>query len=236
MAAYLIDGHTIQEEFQDLACRANKPFTQGLHPGVPHVLGLRIPDLRSLAKRIASKDWETYLSEAGEYYMEERLLQGLVLGYVHPDDIEIYLQRVTRFVHLINSWSVCDTFSFAGGYPFVIKHQERIWSFIEDRMKSEQEYEIRFGVVMAIKYFINQQYIDELFKRLDCISHDGYYVKMAIAWAISVCYVKFPTRTLEYLSHTKLDDFTYNKSLQKILESYRVSDFEKKVIKSMKRK
>lgn len=236
MAEYLIDGHTIQEEFQNFSSRANRSFTQGLHPGVPHVLGLRIPDLRSLAKRIASKDWERYLSEAGDYYMEERLLQGLVLGYVHPDDIEIYLQRVMRFVHLINSWSVCDTFSFAGGYSYVAKHQERIWSFLEARMRGEQEYEIRFGVVMAIKYFINQQYIDELFHCLDSISHKGYYVKMAVAWAISVCYVKFPTRTLEFLSQNNLDDFTFNKSLQKILESYRVSEFEKQSIKSMKRK
>ena len=236
MADYLIDGHTILEEFHNLARRANKPFTQGLHPGVPHVLGLRIPDLRSLAKRIASKDWERYLSDAGEYYMEERILHGLVLGYIHPDNLEMYLKRVTRFVSLINSWSVCDTFSFAGGYPYVIKNQECIWSYLKVRMQGTQEYEVRFGVVMAIKYFIIQRYVDELFNCLDSISNEGYYARMAVAWAISVCYVKFPTRTLEYLSQNNLDDFTYNKSLQKILESYRVSDSDKQLIKSMKRK
>lgn len=237
MATFLIDGHTIPEELQILASSGNQPFVASLHPGVSHVLGVRIPDLRVLAKRIVKLNWEDYLSSAGTYYMEERILQGLVLGYIHPDDnIEVYLQRVSHFVHIINSWSVCDTFSFAGGKSFVSKHSERIWSYLKQWMLSSKEYEIRFGVVMSLKYFVDEAHMNDLFNCLDRISHEGYYVKMAVAWAVSVCFVNDPILTMNYLRHNKLDNFTYNKSLQKIIESYRVDVSVKQIIKSMKRK
>ena len=236
MVSFFIDGHAIPEVLESLALEGNQPFTAALHPGVKHVLGIRIPDLRRLAKRIARSDWEAYLASAGTYYMDERILQGLVLGYIRPDNIEHYLQRVTQFVHLINSWSVCDTFTFAGGKTFVAAHSDRIWSYVKDWMKASEEYEIRFGVVMALKYFVDEAHLHELFHCLDQITHEGYYVKMAVAWAVSVCFVNYPEDTMDYLRQHTLDIFTYNKSLQKITESYRVDAAVKQVIKTMKRK
>ena len=107
---------TIKEHLLQLAERGNKKFTESLNPGVEHVLGIRVPDLRKLAARIAKDGWEAYLDTADTYYMEERMLQGMVLGCIRPDaDIEVYLHRVTCFVWNINSWSVCDTFKFGGG-------------------------------------------------------------------------------------------------------------------------
>ncbi len=96
--------------------------------------------------------------------------------------------------------------------------------------------EIRFGVVMAMAHYIDEEYIDNVLQWMDRISHEGYYVKMAVAWALSVCYVKFPQKTMNYLKENHLDDFTYNKALQKIIESYRVSTEDKEIIRSMKRK
>ena len=232
-----MDGTTVREELIRLAAFGNKAFTESLHPGVEHILGVRIPDLRQLAKRIARSDWERYLDTAESFYMEERILQGLVLGYVKPgDEVEGYLRRVTDFVRIINSWSVCDTFSFAGGKTFVHRHADVLWTYLKAWMQSEGEYEVRFGVVMSMKYFIDEGHLDELFHCLDAILHEGYYVRMAVAWALSVCFVYFPQPTLHYLAHNSLDDFTYNKSLQKIVESYRVSAETKQQIKLMKRK
>ena len=102
-------------------------------------------------------------------------------------------------------------------------------------MHAEGEYEIRFGVVMAMQHFIDEEHLDELFSLYDGIRHEGYYVRMAVAWALSVCFVKFPERTLAYLKQNSLDKFTYNKALQKITESYRVDAATKKVIRGMKR-
>ena len=88
---------------------------------------------------------------------------------------------------------------------------------------------------MMLDYFIDDKYIDDVLNILDNIKHDGYYVKMAVAWTISVAFVKFQDKTMKYLKKNNLDDWTYNKSLQKICESLRVSKETKKAIKEMKR-
>ena len=233
---YRLDGLTIKEHLLQLAERGNKKFTESLNPGVEHILGIRVPDLRKLAARIVKDDWEAYLDTADTYYMEERMLQGMVLGCIRPDaDVEVYLHRVTQFVWNINSWSVCDTFKFGGGKKFVEANKDRLWEYLKTWMHAEGEYEIRFGVVMAMQHFIDEEHLDELFSLYDGIRHEGYYVRMAVAWALSVCFVKFPERTLAYLKQNSLDKFTYNKALQKITESYRVDAATKKVIREMKR-
>lgn len=108
--------------------------------------------------------------------------------------------------------------------------------FLQPYLRSDQEYEIRFGVVMLLNFYLNERYIDQVLTALDQISHEAYYVKMAVAWAISMAYVKQPEVTLRYLNQNNLDDFTYNKALQKITESYRVDPESKQMIRSMKRK
>ena len=151
---YLLDGLTVKEHLLRLAEEGNKPFTESLNPGVEHVLGIRIPALRRLAARIARTDWEAYLDTADTFYMEERMLQGMVLGCVKPDaDVEVYLHRVTKFVWIINSWSVCDTFKFGGGKKFIATHADRPWEYLKEWMRAEGEYEVRFGVVMAMSLF-----------------------------------------------------------------------------------
>ena len=237
MEEFLIDGQTVSNKLIELAENSNKSFTESLHPGIENILGVRIPDLRKLAQRIARSNWSLYLEQAGTYFMEERILYGLVLGYIQPDiETEKYLQRVTHFVHLINSWSVCDTFSFGGGRTWLLQNSDKLWPYLKGWMTSSGEYQVRFGIVMARKYFVDEIHLRELLQFLDQIKHDGYYVKMAVAWAISDCYVKFPCYTMEFLKYNNLDDFTFNKSLQKIIESFRVDVSDKLLIKKMKRK
>ena len=234
---FLLQGKPVREHLLALSVNSNKAFAEKLNPGVDNVLGLRLPDMRKLAVQIAKSDWKAYLATAPSFYMEERMLQGLVLGYVKPDDdIESYLSYVTRFVKIINSWSVCDSFKFAGTGKYLSVHSDRIWEYLKSFILSEKEYEIRFGVVMTMKYFIDESHIDELFGFYDNITHDAYYVKMAVAWAISFCFVAYPEKTMEYLMRAKLDDFTYNKAIQKTIESYRVDETIKAELRSMKRK
>ena len=116
------------------------------------------------------------------------------------------------------------------------ENKEQLWHYLVGWMHAQGEYEIRFGVVMSMQLFIDDEHIEQLLEEYDAIRHDGYYVKMAVAWALSVCFVKFPEITMRYLKQNNaLDDFTYNKTLQKIIESYRVDAEIKKLIKQMKR-
>ncbi len=236
MEEFMLDGLTIREHLLRLAKRGNRKFTASLHPGVEHILGVRVPDMRKLAVRIAASDWEAYLETAGMYYLEERMLQGLVLGYIKPDeDIESYMCRVTKFVRIIGSWSECDVFKFAGGRAYLKKHETRIWEYLKGCLVCTGEYEVRFGVVRMMEYFMDDTYIDEMLSLFENIRHNGYYVKMAVAWALSVCFVSFPERIMNYLSHSRLDDDTFNKTLRKIIESDRVSDPVKLQVKKMRR-
>lgn len=231
-----IDGLTVREHLFELTKRGNRKFTASLHPGVDHIWGIRIPDLRNLAKRIAKSDWERYLEQAGHEYLEERILHGLVLGCIRPDeDVDAYLRRVTRFVRIISSWSECDTFKFAGGSAYLKRHNERIWEYLKEWLKSSGEYEVRFGVVRMMEYYIDEKHLDEMFACFEQIRQEGYYVKMAVAWALSVCFVKFPDRTMDYLRCSALDNDTYNKTIRKIIESNRVSLETKDLVRKMKR-
>lgn len=89
---------------------------------------------------------------------------------------------------------------------------------------------------MLLNYYIEDAYIAAVLQLLDRIQHEGYYVKMAVAWAVSICYIKLPEPTMAYLKNNSLDDFTYNKALQKITESLRIDQASKTLIRSMKRK
>ena len=236
MDNFKIDGLTIKEHLLRFSEYGKKEFCMTLNPGVENVLGIRMGDLRYLANRIAKADWKQYLAEADTCYMEERTLQGLVLGSIRlEEDIETYLERVTRFVRIINSWSVCDAFKFAGGKRFIAEHSERLWQYLCHWMTERGEYEVRFGVVMSMKYFVDEEHITPLLSSYGEIHRNEYYVRMAVAWALSECFVKFPQETLSCLKTKISDDFTYRKAVQKILESYRVDNATKNMIRSMRR-
>lgn len=221
---------SVQITLLQLAERGNKPFIQSLHPGVENVLGVRVSDVRQLAREIAATPyWECRLQELTYRYMEERMLHGMVLGYVKRLTLKERLQKIGEFIPLINSWSVCDT--FCSTLKFTSKNKDVMWRFIEPYFFAKEEYAIRFAVVMVLSYYIEPFYLDRLFQVFNSIRHEGYYVKMAVAWAVSVCYVKYPARTEAFLAENKLDDFTQKKVIQKICESYRVGKEDKKHLK-----
>ena len=221
----------IKERLAELAEEKYRSFTSSLTPGKENILGVRIPALRKLAKEIVKGDWRRYLFEAEEASMEELLLQGMVIGYCDAE-LEEVLQLSARFIPKIDCWPVCD--SFCTGLKITIENKERVWSFIKPYLEADREYEIRFGVVMLL-YYLQEEYAPLAFAYFNKIKHEGYYVKMAVAWVLSMYFVKLPELTMEYLENNELDKFTYNKALQKITESLKVEPDTKKLIKSMKR-
>ena len=226
-------NQTIRERIFDRAEEEYKKFQSKLIPGEDRLLGVRLPYLKELAKEIAKEDWREYLNTAQDEYYEEIMLQGLVIGYAKAEPQEI-LHYAAQFIPKITNWGVCD--SFCTGLKLAKKHPQLVWDFIQPYLKSGKEFEIRFAVIMMLAHFIADEFIDQVISNLDQVNHDGYYVKMGVAWAISVCYVKYPDKTMAYLKNSNLDNFTFNKSLQKILESFRVDLEAKVIIRSMKRK
>lgn len=223
----------IKQKIFELADEKYKEFHSGLCPNTDNIVGVRVPILRSYAKELAKGDFRKYLEQAKDDYYEEVLLQGMVIGLAKMECND-KLEYLKKFIPKIDNWAICDI--TCAGLKFTNKNKDIVWDFLQHYLKSQKEFELRFAIVMLLDFYITQDYIDKVLQILNNTCHEGYYVKMAIAWTISIAYIKFPEKTMELLKKNNLDDFTYNKSLQKIIESYRVSDENKKVIKSMKRK
>lgn len=221
---------TLREQLLEMSESGYRKFTSALMPGVENVLGIRIPVLRGMAREIARGDWRTYLAGAEDHYFEERMLQGLVVACAKCP-VEEKLSCTERFVPKIDNWAVCDCFCWR------LRRDERepMWRFIQPYFRSEKEFDVRFAVVMALGNFVDEEHLEALLTLLDGVRHEAYYARMAVAWAVSVCFVKFPERTKEWLEGCSLDDWTYNKSLQKIVESLRVDAQAKTEVRRMKR-
>ena len=137
------------------------------------------------------------------------MLQGMVIGGA-KEDINTILKYVKEFVPKIDNWAVCDT--FCTSLKITKKYKKEMWKFIQEYLKSDKEFELRFAIVMILGYFIDEEYLEKDFKIFNNIKSDKYYVKMALAWAISICVIKYYDRTVKYLEKEAiLDDFTYNK-------------------------
>lgn len=223
----------IRKELMLLAEEDYKNFSSSLIPNVTNIYGIRIPKLRSMAKRIAKENFELFLSEVGKESFEEVMLHGMVIGYAKMD-LKMRLIYLDEFIPQIDNWSICDSCCMT--YKFIQKNLEIMWEYIQKYLYTEEEFYIRFGVVILLDYYIIPEYINQVLSVFNKLCLKDYYAQMAVAWAVSVCYVKFPEKTKTFLMDNQLDDFTYNKSIQKICESYRVDKEDKILLKSMKRK
>lgn len=210
-----------------------RDFTRRLLPDHDNILGVRLPMLRKMAREIAQGNWREFLDHAQDEYFEEVMLQAMVIGYVRSD-LDQILPYVAWFVPKIDNWSVCD--SFCAGLKIAHHYKNEMWDFIQPYFQSERAFDVRFAVVMVLSYFVDSEYVQKAFHLFNSIQHEDYYVKTAVAWAVSTYFSKIPEETMSYLKKNTLDDFTYNKALQKIVESAVSNERIKSEIRSMKRK
>lgn len=229
----------IKEKLSHLVDEKYGKFTLGLCKDTnKKILGIRIPELRKIAKEMAkSQEAEKYIKDelkSKQEYLEEVLILGFVIGYIKVD-IDRKLEYIKKFVPKIDSWEVSDT--FIPTLKIKEKDLEKVWKFILPYVKDKREFYIRFAVIMMLDYYITEEYVDEVIKALDSVETEKYYARMAIAWCIAEIGIKYNEKAMKYLkSNNNLDDFTYNKSLQKMIESYRITDKQKEELRKMKRK
>ena len=224
----------IRTELLALQDKKYQEFHSSLCPGTNNIIGVRTPVLRNYAKKLSKQEnIKEYIFFNKTKYYEEIMLQGMLIGLTKNTDIKETFTMLENFIPKIDNWAVCDI--CCAGLKTVNKNKELFWKFIQKYLKSKKEFELRFAIVMMLDYFIDEKYTDKVLTILDNIKHEAYYVKMAVAWTISVAFVKFQDKTMKYLKKNNLDDWTYNKSLQKICESLRVDEVTKQKIKGMKR-
>ena len=211
-----------------------REFSSSLLPGVSknRILGVRLPKLRKMAAVIAKDNGQEYLEEEPGKTFEEIMLRGFLIGQAKIAPGKAFA-LIRGFLPCVDNWSLCD--SFCAGLKFAEKNREALWDFLQPCFASSQEYEVRFAVVTALDYFVTEEYLERVLGQLEAVRHEAYYVSMAVAWAVSMCYVRFPQKTESYLASCALDDFTYNRAIQKTTESRCVDAQTKAHLRSLKR-
>ena len=226
----------LQAELKALQDLKYQKFHSSLLPGVENIIGVRMPLLRKLAKEVLRGDWRSYLdssvSEPNTYY-EEDIIQALLIGTSKLSWQERHAY-IKEFVPKINNWAVCDL--FCGTLKEAQRYPQEYWQMLMPYFNSSNAYDLRFASVMLLNHFTGDEFAEEALNLLKAIKHEDYYVKMGVAWAISIFYIKQPQLTLSLLQENNLDDFTHNKTIQKIRESFRVSKEDKEMLNKLRRK
>ncbi len=242
LASLVEDGY---REFAMRGTPTNRPF-----------LGVRIPKQRTMAKIILKGNWQEFLKHEPVSY-EEVNVRGFVIAGLP------YMEMKKRFINqvsLIDNWGNCDC--FCTSLKSVKKQRADFLEVIDKELKSFDEFRVRAALVILLDHYLTREapeYLQVVYDRIHDMEQyisdgpgemgirhdekkegkllpwDAYYVKMAIAWVLAECYAKFPEETYEYLRHSKLTKWTYNKTISKICDSYRVDRDEKQKLKELRK-
>lgn len=203
------------------------------------LIGVRTPILKNIAKKISKTSSKSFLNLFENLFKknkikfyEEKALYGFVIGYSKLDFNE-RLKKIDFFINIIDNWAICDIVDST--FKFINKSKDEFYHYLLSKLKTKNFWEQRFIFVILLAYYIDEQHLKDIFKICEQIKSEEYYVNMAKAWLLSVCYIKFKEDTYKFLEKTNLDDWTINKSIQKIRESLRVSKEDKEKILILKK-
>ena len=193
------------------------------------IIGVRIPDIRFLAKEIKDCEYiDEFLNELPHKYQEENLLHGIILSKYK--DIDILLKKLDIFLKYADNWAVTDIIS-----PKIFKkYPDKVYKYIVKWINSKEEYKIRFGIVTLLQFYLDDNYNKDILQLVKSIESESYYVNMATSWFYSFALIKQYKDTIKIFESKCLDKWIHNKSIQKAIESYRVSSDKKEYLKSLK--
>lgn len=183
-----------------------------------NLIGIRVPILKKIAKELAKGNYKEFISIMNHNYHEEVLIHGLILGYIKDP-----MNYFDDYIKYMNDWQSCD----------ITISNMKYFKYNQDINYIKKYLYHRVGYVILLTYYIKDEYIDELYNIVDNYNSDNYYVKMAVAWLLSYLIIYDKNRAVKYLKKSKIDDFTYNKGIQKAIDSKKIKD--KKWLKDLKR-
>lgn len=213
---------------QDLGYR---DFHSKLMPTVDPatVIGVRTPALRALSKEIAgSPEAERFLAELPHHYYEENNLHGMLIEQM--SDFDACITALDAFLPYVDNWATCDMKP-----PKVFKkHLPELLPHIKRWMASDYAYTVRFGVGMLMKHYLDSAFSPEYPEWVAALRWNEYYVKMMVAWYFATALAKQWDAALPYLTSRRLDRWVHNKTIQKAVESYRISEERKALLKALR--
>lgn len=193
------------------------------------VIGVRTPILRAFAKNLYKEnDFSDFFDDLPHKYFDENQLHAFLISEIK--DFDFCIDELNKFLPFVDNWATCDQIS-----PKIFKkHKDELLEQIKIWILSEKTYTLRFGVGMLMQYFLDEDFSLEFPKMILKIHSEEYYVKMMIAWYFATALVKQYNAVLPFLENKSLEKWTHNKAIQKALESYRISDEQKKYLRTLK--
>ncbi len=222
----------ILNELKNLSEESYKEFNVKIIPTSQNVLGVRLPLLRQVAKRIAKENPLEFIASDKQNVYEMVMLEGLVLAALKEPFVDL-LPQIEDFLAKIDNWGHID--SVFGSFKSIKKDPEGVMQVVLKWLESEHEFVVRAALVILLGYYVEEKYLNTVFRLSQQVTHKAYYVHMANSWLISVCMAKYPEQTIEFFKANTLDAKTHNKAIQKSRESFRVSQEHKDLLLVLKK-
>lgn len=212
-------------ELQDIKYR---DFHSRLMPDTDKetVIGIRVPVLRKYAKSIAGTELsEKFIKELPHHYYEENNLHMMLITRIK--DYDRCISEIERFLPYIDNWATCD---FPAPKCFE-NHKEELLSVIKCWIASSETYTIRYGIGMLMRLYLDEDFEPEYVKLVAGVESDEYYVNMMIAWYMATALAKQWDAVIPYIEEHRMSDWVHRKTIQKAVESYRITDEQKRYLK-----
>ena len=218
----------IQKHLFELQDMAYRDFHSRLMPDIDKetIIGIRVPVLRKYAKSIAGTELsEKFIKELPHHYYEENNLHMMLISSIK--DYDKCLSEVERFLPYIDNWATCD---FPAPKCFE-NHKEELLPVIKRWIASGETYTIRYGIGMLMRLYLDADFDPEYVKLVAEVKSDEYYVNMMIAWYMATALAKQWDAVIPYIEEHRMSDWVHRKTIQKAVESYRITDEQKRYLK-----
>ena len=223
----------LQEQLFAMQDLEYRDFHSKLMPTIDKeiIIGVRTPKLRKFAKvfsKTAEKDM--FLDALPHQYYEENNLHGFLLEM--EQDYDCLMERLEAFLPYVDNWATCDMMR-----PKVFKkHLAELLLRVERWLSSNDTYTVRYGIGILLSFYLDEAFQPKFLERVAQIRSEEYYVNMMIAWYFATALAKQYEYALPYIEEQRLDKWTHNKTIQKAIESYRITKEQKKYLRTWKRK
>ena len=208
-----------------------KDFQSKLVPNIDKetIIGVRTPQIREIAKKVfGTQEAETFIQVLPHQYYEENLIHFFIISKIK--NFDECVKEVEKFLPYIDCWPVCDQAS-----PLIFKkNHDKLLPLIKKWIKSNHVYTARFGIRMLMNEFLNDDFKEEYLELVSSKKGNDYYLKMMIAWFFATALAKQYDATIKYIENRCLDPWIHQKTIQKAIESYRVSDEHKEYLKKLR--
>ncbi len=207
-----------------------KDFQSNLIPGFDSstMIGVRTPALRKIAKEMGETQKKEFLATVPHTFFEENQIHAFIISYMK--DFNQCISSLEAFLPYVDNWATCDQMS-----PMVFKkHRKELLPYVYSWLESGKTYTVRFGIKTLMSHYLDSDF-DSSYPEIVCsLKSEDYYVRMMVSWYFATALSKRYEEVLPYLEERRLEKWVHNKSIQKAVESYRITDAQKEYLKTLR--